>query len=82
MGSLGVVEPVKYPLPLGSLQVPLRIPVPGLDRQLGILAIGHRLPARGEHSFQCSRREVMIDGLRRNTVNSRTQSLIRHKVIG
>src|SRR5437868_432069 len=60
----------------------LRIPVPGLDIEFGILPIGDGLPSRGEDSLEDRLREELVRGHSRDAVNSSAQSFRRAKGIG
>ena len=60
----------------------LRVPMPRLHHQLGILAKSDRAPARGKNRLQCFRSQVFVDGCNRNSINSRTQGLIGNEAVG
>src|SRR5271169_573097 len=59
-----------------------RIPVPGFDRQFGILAERHWLPAGRLRNLQRVRKQIFVDSLGGNAINAGTQSFTGHKVIG
>ena len=56
--------------------------MPGLDRELGILAISHGLPAGLEHLVENGLVHQLIDGHRLNAIDTRAQRLLRNKMIG
>src|SRR5260370_25473531 len=58
-----------------------RIPMPGFDRQFGILAIRHRLPARGERWLERRRTQIFVDGRGGNAVDAGAQSFTGDEVV-
>src|SRR5260370_148388 len=65
----------------GITPCPLRIPVPGFDGQLGILAVRHRLPAGGQRCLQRGWKQIFVDGLRGNAVDARPHIFTGNAVI-
>ena len=59
-----------------------RIPMPGLDVQLGILTIAHGLPARAENFLESLFGEELVDGWGRHAINARAQGLIGDELVG
>ena len=58
-----------------------RVPMPGLDGELGVVAIADGLPARSHGSSQIRLGQARIDRFRRNTINACPQRLIGTKMV-
>src|SRR5271157_1589206 len=71
-GVVGVADEVAF-LFVGIAPLPCRIPVPGLDHKLGVLAISHGLPSRAKDFFQQRVLEQMVGSTGAQAVNRRAQ---------
>lgn len=56
--------------------------MPGLDGELGVVAVADGLPARSHGSGQIWLRQATVDGFRWNAINARAKRLIGTKMIG
>jgi hypothetical protein len=81
MGSAGFGEPVKYPLPLGSLQVPVgsNARLPGQVRCFGRYVTVCHPEASALSRFGWI--QIFVGCFHRNPVHARTQRLIRNEVV-
>src|SRR3954468_20480936 len=70
---------VAHKVPLACRIAPLAfgIPMPGLNKQFGVLAITDRAPSRFKNLFDLVRPEENIRSVAWNTIESCTQSLNR-----
>src|SRR6516164_5462138 len=57
------------------------VPMPSLDRQLGILAIGYRLPSGGKDGLERGLAKILFDRRRRHAIDACAESLRRNERI-
>ena len=72
---------MKYPLPAGSLQVPLGIPMPGLHKQIGVLAVTDDAPSGRENLLDLIGTKEHVGGVAGHAVDGRTQGIERAECV-
>ena len=60
----------------------LRIPMPGLNGEFGVVTVGNRLPAGSQSAAQIRLDQVVVNCLGRDAIDAGTESFVGTKAIG